>query len=291
MKLKMPKIKIFHSTFNRSGWGNFVVFLFLALFGLFFLFPIVYSVLNAFKPLEEIMIFPPRMYIVNPTIDNFLELAMLMEDSWVPLSRYLFNSILISVVGTLGHLLLSSMAAYPMAKHNFPGRKYISKVIVMSLLFTASVTYIPLYIVMNVLGLIDNQLAVILPALQSSLGLYLMQNFMSGIPESMLEAARIDGAGEFRIYWKIVMPNVKPAWLTLIIFSFQGLWNATGASYLYSEELKMLPSIIGTITSGGVRRAGVSAAAALLMMLPPILIFVFSQKSVIQTMSSSGLKE
>ena len=291
MKLKMPKIKIFHSTFNRSGWGNFAVFMFLAIFGLFFLFPIVYSVLNAFKPLEEIMIFPPRMYIVNPTVDNFLELAMLMEDSWVPLSRYLFNSILISVVGTLGHLLLSSMAAYPMAKHNFPGRKVFSKVIVMSLLFTASVTYIPLYIVMNVLGLIDNQLAVILPALQSSLGLYLMMNFMSGIPESMLEAARIDGAGEFRIYWQIVMPNVKPAWLTLIIFSFQGLWNATGASYLYSEELKMLPSIIGTITSGGVRRAGVSAAAALLMMLPPILIFVFSQKSVIQTMSSSGLKE
>ena len=291
MKLKMPKIKIFHSTFNRSGWGNFLVFMFLALFGLFFLFPIVYSVLNAFKPLEEIMIFPPRMYIVNPTVDNFLELAALMEDSWVPLSRYLFNSILISVVGTLGHLLLSSMAAYPMAKHNFPGRKVFSKVIVMSLLFTASVTYIPLYIVMNVLGLIDNQLAVILPALQSSLGLYLMMNFMSGIPESMLEAARIDGAGEFRIYWKIVMPNVKPAWLTLIIFSFQGLWNATGASYLYSEELKMLPSIISTITSGGVRRAGVSAAAALLMMLPPILIFVFSQKSVIQTMSSSGLKE
>lgn len=291
MKLKMPKIKIFHSTFNRSGWGNFVVFMFLALFGLFFLFPIAYSVLNAFKPLEEIMIFPPRLYIVNPTFDNFLELSALMEDSWVPLSRYLFNSILISVVGTLGHLLLSSMAAYPMAKHNFPGRKIFSKVIVMSLLFTASVTYIPLYIVMNVLGLIDNQLAVILPALQSSLGLYLMQNFMSGIPDSMLEAARIDGAGEFRIYWKIVMPNVKPAWLTLIIFSFQGLWNATGASYLYSEELKMLPSIIGTITSGGVRRAGVSAAAALLMMLPPILIFVFSQKSVIQTMSSSGLKE
>ncbi len=289
--MKLPKIKIFHSTFNRSGWGNFLVFMFLAFFGVFFMFPIFYSVLNAFKPLEEIMIFPPRLYIKNPTVDNFLELAMLMEQSWVPLSRYLFNSILISVVGTLGHLLLSSMAAYPMAKHNFPGRKIFNKVIVMSLLFTASVTYIPLYIVMSVLGLIDNQLAVILPALQSSLGLYLMMNFMTNLPEPMLEAARIDGAGEFRIYWQIVMPNVKPAWLTLIIFSFQGLWNATGASYLYSEELKMLPSIIGTITSGGVRRAGVSAAAALLMMLPPILIFIFSQKSVIQTMSSSGLKD
>jgi ABC-type glycerol-3-phosphate transport system permease component len=285
------KFKIFHSSFNRSWWGNLLVFMFLAVFGLFFIFPIFYSVLNAFKPLEEILIFPPRLYIENPTFDNFLELAMLMEDSWVPLSRYLFNSAIVSILGTAGHLLLSSMAAYPMAKINFPGRKVFQKVIVMSLLFSASVTYIPTYIVMDQLHLIDNPLAVILPAWASSLGLYLMMNFMTNLPDSMLEAARIDGASEFRIYWQIVMPNVKPAWMTLIIFSFQAMWNNTGASYLYSEELKMLPSIIGTITAGGVRRTGVSAAAALLMMLPPILIFVFSQNNVIETMSSSGLKE
>lgn len=285
------KFKIFHSSFNRSWWGNLLVFMFLAVFGLFFIFPIFYSVLNAFKPLEEILIFPPRLYIENPTFDNFLELAMLMEDSWVPLSRYLFNSVIVSILGTAGHLLLSSMAAYPMAKINFPGRKVFQKVIVMSLLFSASVTYIPTYIVMDQLHLIDNPLAVILPAWASSLGLYLMMNFMTNLPDSMLEAARIDGASEFRIYWQIVMPNVKPAWMTLIIFSFQAMWNNTGASYLYSEELKMLPSIIGTITAGGVRRTGVSAAAALLMMLPPILIFVFSQNNVIETMSSSGLKE
>ena len=285
------KFKIFHSSFNRSWWGNLLVFMFLAVFGLFFIFPIFYSVLNAFTPLEEILIFPPRLYIENPTFDNFLELAMLMEDSWVPLSRYLFNSAIVSILGTAGHLLLSSMAAYPMAKINFPGRKVFQKVIVMSLLFSASVTYIPTYIVMDQLHLIDNPLAVILPAWASSLGLYLMMNFMTNLPDSMLEAARIDGASEFRIYWQIVMPNVKPAWMTLIIFSFQAMWNNTGASYLYSEELKMLPSIIGTITAGGVRRTGVSAAAALLMMLPPILIFVFSQNNVIETMSSSGLKE
>ena len=283
--------KLFPSSFNRSWWGNLLVFLFLAVFGLFFIFPIFYSVLNAFKPLEEILIFPPRMYVKNPTLDNFLELAMLMEDSWVPLSRYLFNSIVVSVVGTAGHLLLSSMAAYPMAQIHFPGRKGFQKLIVMSLLFSSSVTYIPMYIVMDQLNLIDNQFAIILPAWQSSLGLYLMMNFMTNLPDSMLEAARIDGASEFRIYWQIVMPNVKPAWMPLIIFSFQAMWNNTGASYLYSEELKMLPSIIGTITAGGVRRTGVSAAAALLMMLPPILIFVFSQNNVIETMSSSGLKE
>ena len=285
------RIQIFKSSYNRSTFGNIMVFLFLAVFGLFFLFPIVYSAITAFKPMEEILIFPPRLYVKNPTFDNFLELAMMMEDSWVPLSRYIFNSLWVSVLGTAGHILLSSMAAYPLAKIAFPGRKTVRQVVVMSLLFTSSVTYIPVYIVMKYLGLIDTQWSMILPAWQSSLGLYLMMNFMTNLPDSMLEAARIDGASEFRIYWQIVMPNVKPAWMTLIIFSFQAMWNNTGASYLYSEELKMLPSIIGTITAGGVRRTGVSAAAALLMMLPPILIFVFSQNNVIETMSSSGLKE
>lgn len=268
-----------------------MVFLFLALFGLFFLFPIVYAVITAFKPMEEILIFPPRLYVKNPTWDNFLELAMMMEDSWVPLSRYIFNSLWISVAGTVGHLVLSGMAAYPLAKIAFPGRKWMKQIVVMSLLFTSSVTYIPVYIVMKFLGLIDTQWSMIFPAWQSSLGLYLMMNFMSNLPESMLEAARLDGAGEFRICFGIVMPNVKPAWMTLMIFSFQSLWNTTGSSYIYSEQIKMLSSITSTITAGGIARTGVSAAAALLMMLPPILLFIFAQNNVIETMSSSGVKE
>lgn len=285
------RIQIFKSSYNRSTFGNIMVFLFLAVFGLFFLFPIVYSAITAFKPMEEILIFPPRLYVKNPTFDNFLELAMMMEDSWVPLSRYIFNSLWVSVLGTAGHILLSSMAAYPLAKIAFPGRKTVRQVVVMSLLFTSSVTYIPVYIVMKYLGLIDTQWSMILPAWQSSLGLYLMMNFMSNLPESMLEAARLDGAGDLRICFQIVMPNVKPAWMTLMIFSFQGLWNATSSSYIYSEQIKMLSSITSTITAGGIARTGVSAAAALLMMLPPILLFVFAQNNVIETMSSSGMKE
>ena len=117
-----------------------------------------------------------------------------------------------------------------------------------------------------------------------------MMNFMTTIPTEMIEAARIDGAGEFRIYARIIMPNVKPAWLTLIIFSFQGLWNNAGGVMIYQEELKVLPSIVSAITAGGIARSGVSSAAALLMMIPHILIFTLSQKNVIQTMSTSGLK-
>ncbi len=280
----------FKPNVSRSVFGNVMVFLFLLVFGVFFAFPIVYAIITAFKPMNEILIFPPRIFVRNPTLSNFIELSQMADSFWVPLTRYIFNSVLISAAGTLGHLLLSSMAAYPMSRHAFPGHKWIKKVVVMSLLFTASVTYLPQYVVMSQLHLIDTYGALILPALQSSLGLYLMMNFMGTLPEEMLEAARIDGAREARIYWSIVMPNVKPAWLTLIIFSFQGLWNNTGGSFIYSEELKVLPAVMAQITAGGIARAGVSSAAALIMMVPPILIFLLSQKSVIQTMSTSGLK-
>ena len=140
------------------------------------------------------------------------------------------------------------------------------------------------------LGLINSQLALILPALQSSLGLYLMQSFMAGIPDEMLEAARIDAASEYRICFQVVMPNVKPAWLTLMIFSFQGIWNNTGGTLLYQENLKVLPSILGQISAGGISRAGVTSAATLVMLIPPIILFLVSQNRVIETMSTSGMK-
>lgn len=281
---------IFKPNVSRSVFGNVMVFLFLLVFGVFFAFPVVYAIITAFKPMNEILIFPPRFFVRHPTVNNFVELSYMADSFWVPLIRYIFNSVFVSVLGTVGHLLLSSMAAYPLARHPFPGHRWIKQVVVLSLLFTASVTYLPQYVVMSQLKLINTYGALILPALQSSLGLYLMMNFMGTIPEEMLEAARIDGAREATIYWRIVMPNVKPAWLTLIIFSFQGLWNSTGGSLVYSEELKVLPAIMAQITAGGIARAGVSSAAALIMMLPPVLIFILSQKSVIQTMSTSGLK-
>ena len=275
---------------GRSVGGNILMFLFLALFGLFFLLPALYAAITAFKPANEILVFPPRLFVRRPTLSNFIWLSNLMADFWEPLSRYLFNSIFLTLVGTVGHILLASMAAYPMAKHRFFGQKVISQTIVLSLLFTASVTYIPQYIVLSVSRMIDTYWAVILPAFQSSLGLYLMMNFMNKIPDEMLEAARIDGAKEIRIFWSIVMPNVRPAWLTLMIFSFQSLWNSNGGGFIYNESLKPLPAVMSTIAAGGVVRTGVTAAAALLLMIPPIVLFLCSQSRVIETMSTSGLK-
>lgn len=275
---------------NRSAGGNIAMFILLTLFGLFFMFPIVYAVNTAFKPMTEIFIFPPRLFVRQPTVNNFIELQQMTASFWVPLSRYLFNSFFVSIIGTAGHLFFASMAAYPFAKHDFPGRKIMRSLIVVSLLFTASVTFLPQYIVLSQLGLVNTYGAVIMPALQTSLGLYLMINFMVTIPDEMIESARMDGAREFRIYLSVIMPNVKPAWLTLMIFAFQGLWNSTGGSLIYREEIKMLPAILTQIAAGGIARTGVSSAAALILMIPPILIFVFSQNRVIETMSTSGLK-
>ena len=275
---------------SRSIGGNILVFFILLLFGLFFMLPIVYAVITAFKPMSEILVFPPRLFVRRPTLSNLVWLNYIMADFWVPLSRYLFNSLFITLVGTAGHIVLASMAAYPLAKHRFYGRQWLSRIIVLSLLFTASVTYIPQYVVLGATRLIDTYWSVILIALQSSLGLYLMMNFMQRIPDEMLEAARIDGAKEFRIFWTIVMPNVKPAWLTLMIFSFQSLWNSNGGGVIYNESLKTLPAVMASISAGGVVRTGVTAAAALLLMIPPIVLFISSQSRVIETMSTSGLK-
>ena len=275
---------------NRSVAGNIAVFLVLLLFGIFFLLPIVYAVVTAFKPMNEIFVFPPRMYVLKPTWNNFVSLSYIMEDFWVPLSRYVFNSIFITLAATAGHILLASMAAYPMAKHSFYGQKTLSRIIVISLLFTTSVMYVPQYVVLAASHMINTYWAAILPALQGSLGLYLMMNFMNKIPDEMLEAARIDGARELRVFWSVVMPNVKPAWLTLLIFSFQSLWNYSGGGFIYKEELKTLPAVMASISSAGAVRTGVTAAAAVILMIPPIALFVASQSRVIETMSTSGLK-
>ena len=194
-------------------------------------------------------------------------------------------------MGTIGHVLVASLAAYALAKHDFPGRRVLFQIVVLSLMFSAYVTAIPSYLIMSQLRWIDSFLAIIVPNLGYSLGLFLMKQFMEQIPDSLLEAARIDGASEFRVFWVIAMPAVKPAWLTLVIFVFQNLWNTTGGAYIYSEELKTLPYALQQIQLGGIARAGVGAAAALFMMSIPIVLFVVAQSNIIVTMSSAGIKE
>lgn len=275
---------------NRSIGGNIIIFLMLALVGAFMALPFVYAVVQSLKPLEEIFLFPPRFFVRNPTLSNYSMLGTLTSNLWVPFSRYAFNSIFITLVGTVGHVILASMAAYPLAKKKFPGSNILFQMVVLSLLFTGQVTHIPQYIVMAKLNFINTYSALILPPIAASLGLFLMKQFMSQIPDSLIEAATIDGASQIAVFWKVVMPYVKPAWLTLTIFAFQSIWNKTGMSFIYNENLKVLPTVLKQIAEGGIARAGVGAAASVILMIPPIITFVLVQSNVLETMGHSGIK-
>ncbi len=275
---------------NRSLRGDIALFVFLALFGILSILPLVLTVSNAFKPLDEIFLYPPRFFVKNPTLDNFSDLANALGSSMVPFSRYFFNTILVTIVGTFGHIIIASMCAYPLAKYKVPGGGLIFGLVVYSLMFPSSVTAIPNYMVLNWLGLIDSYWSLILPAFAYSMGLFLMKQFMEQIPTSLIEAAKIDGAGEFKIYWTIVMPLVKPAWVTLIILLFQSLWANSGATTIYREDYKMVSYALSQIATAGAARQGTLAAVSLIMIVIPIAVFIISQSQVMETMAHSGMK-
>ncbi|MHB1454529.1 MAG: carbohydrate ABC transporter permease [Saccharofermentanales bacterium] len=275
---------------NRSKGVNFALFLMLFGIGSFMILPLLYAVVNAFKPLEEFFIFPPRFYVSNPTTNNFADLYKLTANLWVPFTRYVFNSVYISVIATVGHIFLASTAAYVMAKHRFPGQKILNSVIILSLLFTSRVIFIPQYIILSKLGFINTHIAVIAPIFAMSIGIFLMKQFMTMVPDEVIESAKIDGAGEMRTCWRVVVPMVKPATVTLAIFAFQAVWNSSGAGVIYTESLKVMPMVLSQIASGGLARAGVGAAASLIMLIPPVTLFVFFQSKIIETMSASGIK-
>ena len=277
---------------NRSAGGDAGITFVLTILGAFMFLPMLYVVMQSLKPLDELWMFPPRFYVVNPTLSNYTDLLTLMNTSWVPFSRYIFNTVFVSVVGTTGNLFFSSMAAYAMAKIKFPGGKFMFKTVQTSLMFHATVTATTSFLIMSGLGLLDTYWARIIPAWGTTLGLYLMKQFMeSGVTDAVLESARLDGASEIRTYWTIAMPMVKPAWLTLIVYSFQGLWNAGASAYIQSEQLKSFNYAIQQVMAGGIKRAGAGAASTVIMMVVPIAVFVITQSNIIETMGSSGMKD
>lgn len=276
---------------NRSKAGDFFLGLFLAFMAVIMAIPLVFTISSSLKPLDELFIFPPKFFAKNPSWDNFTDLFVAMGKSWVTFPRYIFNTVFLTFVGTLGHVILASMAAFVLAKYDFPGGKGFFKIVTVSLMFNGYVTAIPNYVIMNKLGMIDTYWAIIIPAWGASLGLFLMKQFMEGLPTSLIEAAKIDGANEWRVFFGIVMPNVKPAWMTLIIFSVQRLWNDRAATFIYSEEKKTLVYAMQQIQGGGIARTGQGAAVMVVLMVVPIAIFVFSESQILETMASSGLKD
>jgi ABC-type glycerol-3-phosphate transport system permease component len=276
---------------NRSMAGNLTLFILMGICGAFMAIPLIFVVSNAFKPLDELFRYPPRLLPRHPTLDNFADLRVLMSNSWVPFSRYILNTIIITGGGTVGHIIVASLAAYPLAKHDFPGKNYLFSMVVLSLMFTWQVTQVPNYLIISRLGINNTYWAVILPAFAYGLGLFLMKQFMEQIPDSILESAKLDGASEYKIYWSIVMPNVKPAWLTLAILQFQTMWGNTGGQFLRDEQLKPLQYALFQIVNSGPARQGAAAVVTLIIAAVPIIFFLICQSSVIETMTTSGLKE
>lgn len=292
---RLPFIRMFvkkkTQKLGRSRAGNAFLFTVMGIAGIFMALPLIMIANNAFKPLDELFRFPPRVFVQNPTLENFTDLVVLMNNSWVPFSRYIMNTLLITGIGTVGHIVLASLAAYPLAKHDFPGKNLLFQLVVLSLMFSYQVTAIPNYMIISFMGINNTYLAVILPAFAFGLGLYLMKQFMEQIPDSLIESAYIDGASEWVIFWKVVMPNVKPAWMTLAIFQFQALWANTGSGFLRSEQIKPLQFALYQITSGGPARQGAAAVVQLIIAAVPITFFIITQSQVIETMTTSGMKE
>ena len=276
---------------NRSLYGDVGIYLMLALVACLMAFPLVFAVSSALKPLDELFRFPPTIFPQHPTLDNFSDLIVTMGQSWVPFSRYIVNTVFITAAGTFGHLVIVSMAAFVLAKYDFPGGKLFFGVVTTCLMFSGYVTGIPNYVIMSKLQIIDTYLALLLPAFAAPIGLFMMKQFMEGLPTALIEAAHIDGASEFRIFWSIVMPNVKPAWLTVIIFSVQSLWNTSASNVIYSEAKKTLVYALQQIQAGGIARTGQAAAVTVVVMAVPICIFVLSQSQILETMASSGIKD
>ena len=279
--------------YTRSRMGNILLFLLLLAAGLFTILPMVYSVATSFKPLEELRLFPPTLITVKrPTLASYAALPTLLTSLSVPLSRYIFNSVFVAVVTVVVHIFIASMASFVLAKSDLKGRNILYWIVQFALLYNAYTLAIPQYLIFTKMGIIDTLLVYILPYLPSTLGVFLMKQYMDdSVPVALLEAARIDGAGYFSIYFRIVMPLIKPAWLTLLLFAFRDMWSMQPTGTIFSEEMKTLPYVLSQVVSGGLARAGSAMAATVLMMIPPIIVYLVSQSNVMETMSSAGIKD
>lgn len=268
--------------------------------------PIVFILFNAFKPLDELLNYPPKFITLRPTLDNFKNLVATSDNKAIPMSRYLFNSVVTTLAVVLFTLIITTMAAYCMSKKNYRLKNVLFGINEAALMFVSAAVAIPRYIIINSLGLVDSIWVHILPMLAMPVGLYLVKQFIDDLPDELVEAARIDGAGDFYICWKIVLPNIKPTLATVAILAFQASWNSVEASnyYINNEALKSFSfymstltatsgnanAMVGQLAGNAVAGLGMQAAATLIMFLPNLILFIILQSRVMNTMSHSGMK-
>lgn len=281
-----------YQRFTRSTFGNITIALILIGAGLFTILPLIYSISTSLKPLDEILAFPPKFLVTRPTGQNYAALPGLLNSLRVSAERYFINSIMLSVVITIGHVFIAAMAAYVFSQSKSRAMKIAFTIVQFTILFNSYTLAIPQYMIFSGMKIIDTYLVYILPALPSTIGVFLIKQFMdASLPPALIEAAKIDGAGNFRIFFTIVMPIAKPALLTLALFAFRDAWALVPSGTIFRDELRTLPQVMGQITGGGIARSGSAMAATVLLMIPPILVYLLCQSNVLETMSNAGIKE
>jgi ABC-type glycerol-3-phosphate transport system permease component len=291
IKLKI-NISLKPKKVNRSTGGNIAILSFILIFAFLQLITILFTIFSAFKPLNEIYLNPPNLYVINPTLNNFTDLFKVMNSSWVVFSRYIFNSLFVTTAGVFFSIIFASLAAYPLSKMKaMPGASFLAWFIILALMLSPDVSGITSFLIMNKMGMINTYFSIIIPVVASAFNVFLLKQFMEQmIPDSLIEAAKVDGANEITIWYRIVLPVIKPAIFTLVIFSMQSLWNNPGTT-IYSEQLKTLPYAMQQIIAGGIARTGIASAIGVFILIVPVTCFVFFQSKVIETMSTSGIKD
>lgn len=276
---------------SRSKVGTLAILLFLIPLSLLMAIPLIYSILQSIKPIEEYFIYPPKFFVMNPTFDNYRMILSSVDTLGVPFMRYLFNTVFVTIIGTSASLILDLITAYPLAKSKIKGVSILNAALVYAMLFSNETMGMVRFLIISKLGMIDTYWALILPSLAGTMCIFLVSQFMrNAVPDSVLEAARIDGANEFKILFYIVAPSIKAGMLTAFIFTFNSFWSAHGGSYIYSEELKSLSDAMSSIAASGITRAGAGMAASLILIIPSVIVFLWNQRSIMNTMAHSGLK-
>ncbi|XMB72205.1 carbohydrate ABC transporter permease [Mycoplasmatota bacterium WC30] len=284
--------KINPSRFHKSQIKFFLILIPVAIF---IALPILFIVSHAFKPENELFAYPPRFFVRVPTLQNFRDLVNIASESGIPFSRYLFNSLIVTVFGVFLSVFFTSTAAYALSKLKFKGKKLLFEINTIALMFVPIAVTIPRYLIIANTGLIDSYFVLILPLIAMPIGLFLVKQFIDQTPDELIESAKIDGASEMEIFLKIIVPIIAPALATVGILSFQLLWNDTSGSSLYinDERMKTLAfyfSTLGARTGNTVAGQGIMAAASLITFVPNIVIFIFLQSKVMNTMAHSGIK-
>lgn len=301
----MKKYKAKHKTRGKI-WGSGInpkyfhasqlkFYAYLIPIAIVMLLPILYIVMTAFKPTGELFAYPPRFFVRHPTLDNFVNLFQVASDSSVPASRYLINSIVATAVVVLATLYLTAGTAFVLSKRNFRGKKTLLEINNMALMFVPIAVAIPRYFIIVLFGLKNSFWANVIPLLAMPVGIFLVKQFVDQLPNSLVEAAYIDGASNFKILFNIIIPLIRPALATVAILAFQSAWTATEASvqYIESNNLKTFAYYVSTLSNASgnaVAGAGISAAGSLLIFVPNLVLFIIMQSKVMDTMVHSGIK-